>query len=356
MSGQTPSAKRPVNKATIDMAAGGNRPMSMEDLVAGFHNLANLGQREDKFTDDMSKCVAWNAALLNAVVSRINTMEQVVGQQTDEIGKQNDKLDTLTEGVKRALGQAKDDTTSNEHTLRGELSAMAEKLDNGHKELTTKVGQLEAVLMAMPVPGTAPAPPPGISPNTELLSLNMNKLNTIVEEINSKVGGLEKHAQQMQGRAGDLEMNAKFSTASIQEIQGAITAMRVEIHQLVLDAGVKSTGGNGGATAGADNNSTAGGLFGGPPIAQPDPWFGQNLGQARGPTAPCGRPQTQHFSTATPDGQMGREGESAGRNNRWKLYDESFIMPPSLTSNTLLAESTSLPENTSNRGERNTCP
>ena len=47
-SGQTPNAKFPVNKESIAVAGGGNWPMNMDDLVAGFHNLANLQQRDDK--------------------------------------------------------------------------------------------------------------------------------------------------------------------------------------------------------------------------------------------------------------------------------------------------------------------
>ena len=89
-SGQTPNAKRPVNKDTIAVAGGGSRPMSMDDLIGGFHNIANLQQRDDKYVDDISKVVAWNASLLNALVSRVNGMEANVGRAKDELDEPED--------------------------------------------------------------------------------------------------------------------------------------------------------------------------------------------------------------------------------------------------------------------------
>ena len=42
---------------------------------------------------------------------------------------------------------------------RGELLAMAEKLDKAHQELVVKVGKVEAVMMAMSASFSAPLPP-----------------------------------------------------------------------------------------------------------------------------------------------------------------------------------------------------
>ena len=119
MSGQTPCAKRPVNQSTIAVAAGGNSPMSMEDLVGGFHNLANLRERDEKWSVDIAKTVEWNATLLNALVSRVNIIDASVSRQSDSINVLND-------GVKAALTQAAAATDGKEFILRGELSAMAE--------------------------------------------------------------------------------------------------------------------------------------------------------------------------------------------------------------------------------------
>jgi hypothetical protein len=75
VSGQTPNAEKPVTKSTLAVAQGGSRPMSMDELVTGFNQLSGLQQRDDKYDEDVAKTVEWNAALLNALVSRVNTLE-----------------------------------------------------------------------------------------------------------------------------------------------------------------------------------------------------------------------------------------------------------------------------------------
>ena len=156
VSGQTPNAKKPVTKSTIAIAQGGNRPMTMDEVVTGFNHLSGLQQRQDVYDEDVAKCIDWNAVLLNALVSRVNTLEINAAPQQAAIDSQNQKIETLTEGVKRALGQVEEADAAKDWVLRGELSAMMVKLESANTELTTKMQQLEAVVMAMP---TA-APPP----------------------------------------------------------------------------------------------------------------------------------------------------------------------------------------------------
>ena len=128
--------------------------------------------------------VEWNATLLNTLVSRVNVIDATVARQTESINQLND-------GVKTALEQASTKHEGKEYLLRGELSAMAEKLEASYDELQQKMGHLES---------TPLTPPPGIAPNTELLSINMNKLNTTVEDVKGKIQVLEKHAEQTMGR------------------------------------------------------------------------------------------------------------------------------------------------------------
>ena len=42
-SGSTPNAKRPMDRAAVDVVTGGSRSMSIEDLSAGFVSLENWG-------------------------------------------------------------------------------------------------------------------------------------------------------------------------------------------------------------------------------------------------------------------------------------------------------------------------
>ena len=151
MSGQTPCAKRPVTQSTIAVAAGGHTPMNMDDLVAGFHNLANLRERDEKWSIDIARCVEWSATLLNALVSRVNVIDATVSRQTESIN-------TLNGGVKAALEQASVKSDGKEYLLRGELSAMAEQLEAKHVELQQKMARLESAQLTTPMPPPRPSP------------------------------------------------------------------------------------------------------------------------------------------------------------------------------------------------------
>ena len=66
--GQTPNAKRPLDRTTIAVSTTGSRLMTQEDLSAGFHNLAGLQERGSKWAMSIGECVHYNSQLLNAVV------------------------------------------------------------------------------------------------------------------------------------------------------------------------------------------------------------------------------------------------------------------------------------------------
>ena len=73
-SGTTPNAKRPMDKTSIDVALGGSRLMSQEDLTAGFNNLVGLQSRDERFTKDLADCTGYNADMLNALITRVNAL------------------------------------------------------------------------------------------------------------------------------------------------------------------------------------------------------------------------------------------------------------------------------------------
>ena len=100
MSGHTPCAKRPVNQSTIAVAGGGNAPMSMEDLVAGFHNVANLRTRDETWSVDIARCVEWNA---NALVTRVNGIDGGVARNAAAIDKMNDDVHLAWDECKKAM-------------------------------------------------------------------------------------------------------------------------------------------------------------------------------------------------------------------------------------------------------------
>ena len=170
--------------------------MSMEDVIAGFHNLANLQKRDEQWTQSIGDSVERNSGLLNALVTRVNTMDTLSLHQ-DVMTKTDEKVNGLEQH-----GAGK------EWVLRGELSAMAAKLEAQHAELVVKLAEIDK----------GPILPPGIAPGAELLSLNMNKLNIVVDEMKGKVGALEKHAEQAVGRINDLEVKSSYNTHTIGEL------------------------------------------------------------------------------------------------------------------------------------------
>ena len=74
-SGSTPNAKRPMDRASVDVALTGTRTMSAEDLSAGFLNLQRLQARDETFQSNVAGAVQYNADLLNLLVTRVNALE-----------------------------------------------------------------------------------------------------------------------------------------------------------------------------------------------------------------------------------------------------------------------------------------
>ena len=86
--GRSPNAKRPVNRETIAMAVSETRVLSQEDLSAGLHTLNTNAERDRKWTASVAESVHHNAAMLDAVVNRLNNLEAantVVSTKLDEV-------------------------------------------------------------------------------------------------------------------------------------------------------------------------------------------------------------------------------------------------------------------------------
>ena len=65
-SGLTPSAKRPVEPSTIQVAAGATTVMSTADLSQAFTNVNTQQMKGEKWMVDIAKVVGYNGELLNA--------------------------------------------------------------------------------------------------------------------------------------------------------------------------------------------------------------------------------------------------------------------------------------------------
>ena len=85
LTGGTPTAKRPMDHVSIDVALSGSRVMTNEDLSAGLTNLQRLQVRDEGFQTSVSQAVHWNADLLNKLVTRVNTLEASAALVTSEV-------------------------------------------------------------------------------------------------------------------------------------------------------------------------------------------------------------------------------------------------------------------------------
>ena len=95
-SGSTPNAKRPMDRAAVDVVIGGARKMSLEDLCAGFVNLERVLTRDEAFAADTAAAVQYNADLLNMLVTRVNSLEAATTLASDGFQKVSD---FATEGL-----------------------------------------------------------------------------------------------------------------------------------------------------------------------------------------------------------------------------------------------------------------
>ena len=102
-SGTTPNAKRPAGMMQVNVAQGGDRLLTQSDLSAGFINLQGLQARDEAVLRNIGECVEWNSGLLNALVTRVNSLETVSKVSNDILGKQGSFQQELKADVIKAL-------------------------------------------------------------------------------------------------------------------------------------------------------------------------------------------------------------------------------------------------------------
>ena len=317
--GLSPGAKRPLDRATFaKQQQGAPKPMSMEDLNGGFHNLMNLQARDEGFATSISGCVNFNACMLNDLVERVNGIQGAVQSQQDMMDKQratsdvlSATIESLSSKVGHALDHVNDQDIIRDATLRSELDALAAKLE-------TKFHQV-SLGMQMP-PGIAP----GLAPDVDRVATMVRQLQNVVDDLSKKMPILEEFSKQTGSKIQDIEVKQQFATASMQEVQGAVSALRAEVQQVVQQA---SNGAHVIGSSGQQQQAAA------PAVAAFDPWAGAAFGQQQAQqqtqqqqqqqqSAPPQQQQQQptYYYTGTPGGGDNDGSRAPGK---WKLYDES---------------------------------
>ena len=219
-----------MTRESIDVASGGSRLMSEEDLSAGFANLQQHQGKDAKCVNSIAESVHWNSGLLNALVNRVNTIEGADKLMTEEINKHGLSICQLTEDLKTVLDLVHQKDRKHETSLRKDFSAMAVTLEEGHTALNENI---EAVSRASAAASRAMTGDQG-----------QGARGPDVSEISEKVAILSKHAEQAIDRFVAIENQMRHAVTdaaaikaeligSRSEVSSEMAAIRAEISQIV---------------------------------------------------------------------------------------------------------------------------
>ena len=323
--GSTPNAKRPLDPSTIPVASGADRLLNQADLSAGFANLVALQERDFKALMSTADASHYNAQLLNAVVGRLNTLEAAMVLTTSAVG-------TLTEDAKATIQQLADHEAKADANLREQLVKTDRALRDELNVMTQKLEAKLAEMSATPAPiGATPASPA--------------RWGRVAVELEA----LKANTDHLAGKLRDLD---GFTTNLVREQQGAVNALQNVSHaQAAQITGLEQA--VGGILASASRAQTSAPAPGSDPLAGNDAWQttrdASGLFDHRARAGDQGRmfgsaPAAAHtFPISTPVGPPGahpppmpaQHGESghAGRNSKWYLYDEKYVMIPAVSHN-----------------------
>ena len=117
-SGSTPNAKRPHRvMALSDGPAQPTSPLTNEDVARLLHDLGIKMSTIETYSNSMGEAVTYNSGLLNALVTRVNTIETTSDLTTGVI-------DQLTEDVKKEMITINEDGMRQDRADAGKDSAL----------------------------------------------------------------------------------------------------------------------------------------------------------------------------------------------------------------------------------------
>ena len=209
--GRSPNAKRPLDRASIQVAVTGQRAMTIDDLTAGFYNLSSMNEKESKLLDSTAKAVEYNGRLLDALILRVNNAEAAMTLANEVTGKQTTAIDDLTRDVKLAVTSLEEGDKKKDVNLRQELDNMMKKLEDGLKELHGLIST-----SGTSSTGASPQPPdPQVPSRLQALEGNFGKLADMVSRAESTI-------QTMDSKVAVLEGNGALYAGQIAEIQAGV--------------------------------------------------------------------------------------------------------------------------------------
>ena len=314
---RSPSAKRPLDRSTIQVATSGVRTMSNEDLSSGFIQLNSGVEQDRKWLQSVADSVHWNAGLVNKLIEHVNGIEASMKLAVDKGDATDKKVDQLTSETKGMLETVQARDIEHDTKLRGELNSMSAKVEKGHTELESKLTALsEMVRNFSSSAAAAPSSPPGLDINT--MNEQIAALGRMGDTMNGRIAALESitaggRLSALEGAAAHGEKVIGANKTAVEATQAAVTKIHQEMSQTggrvdALAAAVS-------ATAAAPASATsAGAVF--------VPWYGQKLGGTTHATE-------HHHMGTRPQSTAGDGSEEAplsGTGAKWRLYEEKWVL------------------------------
>ena len=134
-SGLTPPAKRPADRASLQIAEIGERVMTTDELSAGFHQLLRRITREEAFTDLLRDAMIHNADLTDRLAERS-------AKNSVAINLMPTKFDQMEQDMTHGMLNLQQSLLDSDTTLRNQLDSLVGTVDK-------KIAQHAAIMHVM---------------------------------------------------------------------------------------------------------------------------------------------------------------------------------------------------------------
>ena len=349
-SGMTRPAKRPMNRASIQVAVTGERPLTHEDLTTAFCQLLRRVKTEEAFTNSLHDTVVSNADLLDQVQQRAAQAQaslSLVGPKFEQIESEmtQNMIDVMTR-----LGQ---EVIAFDTRLREELDAVVEEIDRKMKESNNTLSEI--------INAVANQQQGSTSSEFRMPSIvrDLAALQSAMDAVRAQVATMPlmfSNVKEMQSRVTNMQIEVQ---AQCTNLQAQVTSMQTDfghkverLQQAIIT--IEETQRNSQRSTHQSGDSQGNSRPQNPnpdPFRANDPWRGGgaagNNGQSTqgtaGTSGEFGSGVDGRFPSSTPphfgSGDSSRFSASApphteadrDRSGRWLLFDEKVHINGKLT-------------------------
>ena len=241
--GGTPQAKRPMTRESVQISETGQRLMSVEDLSAGFHNLHNRMEREGIFTQTMHAAVDHNAQLLDHLLQRIQTIEQVQGAHVLKMDLTDEFMAKHVKEVENVLEIVHAKDVAADTKLRNEMDSCTERIDKSYSELRLRLDRIENEITQYRATAEEHQQPPGLQP-TAALGEGMRALTQTVDTISERILNTEAVMSRHEATIKEAANNAYLMQQEFHVTADRVSSMGAKVEDAIrkaMAAGAQAT-------------------------------------------------------------------------------------------------------------------